>query len=535
MSNGIDVSVVLGIAGKTVEVFKNFDPSAFLSFPLTPVPIKKAGLQALLTDPFSPLGEQALAEFSHLVNELPSGSLWQPKGIKLWDIYGDVVAGIELADIPRTAAEEVDYQRAFDLLYDTGPNDVVMDSGVVTSYEQYRDAYITLVQEYNNRKGQALLSNDPEVKAKWDVDEPSLREKIEKALLNWNAGGKRAEVENARRLLADMSSRSPLMAWAGYRKLFDPDIPEIFFRTSIDNVMYVPTAYMPSDIMDSLWPSITVKRSELSSLASAAPEELRSRLSVGTTNSSITSVSFEYSSVNIRRPWFAPEALLSRAWRFYQPNRILCDGGTPPKGECTAYVSGLVLARNMVITGAPIETLTTPSNLMFLPASSTVKPLGLVNPQRGEAIRARAADRRAVVEHAGGSRTILTLSRPRLAERAHTPTMLRGRVDAGTIHSGIRGPIMRDPIMRDPIMRDPIIRDPIVRDPIIPRIPGKRLPMEPRPLPLPRPTDPLPSPPGGMSTSERIVKTEPDDIFVMAFICSRLPKVPNPDPGLNWD
>lgn len=366
---GIDAKVVLGLAGKMGQVF--VDEGAYQAFPLAPIGLMADSLRALVADQFG-AGANAHAQFSLLVNGLPSGPLWRPEGSRLWDVYGEILSGAELLEGARTPQQQTAYDKAFGLLYDKG--EPPQPSAKVVAYERYRDAYLAAAMEYNNRKGEASTSSsDPAVKEAWEAEEEALRTEVQDASAAWGGPGNRAEVEDARRVLRDLGSESPQVAWAGYRKLFDPDLPEIFFRTSAEGLSYLPTGYMPTDVADVAWPRITVSADELGVLADSAPEELRSRLG-SSGDAGIVSVSFEYSYVTVARPWFTPQVFASTGWRFRDHERVLSDGGSPPKGECTAYVTGLVLARNISVQHRTDAGGTPPTvDLGFLPNLAVMK------------------------------------------------------------------------------------------------------------------------------------------------------------------
>ncbi|MFN2496688.1 MAG: hypothetical protein ABR608_12390 [Pseudonocardiaceae bacterium] len=387
MTTGID-AVVLGLAGKAIQVFAL--EGCHLSFPLAPIGIRASRLRALVDDPMSPDGQSCHAEFSQLVNEVPTRALWQPDGDRLWDIYGDVLAGAVLAQGSLTAAEESDYQRAYAALYTPNRGGVLGESLAVRAYEQCRDAYLAAAQEYNNRKGDADTTNDPHVTEQWTTDEAALRERIAEAERDWTTTGHRCAVEDARRLLRELGSRSPTTIWAGYRKLFDPELPEIFFHTAPDGSGYLPTGYLPSDVVDTAWPVITVTHPQLAGLTAAAPPQLRDRLSDVDGPAPIESVSFEYSAVKVTRSWLVPEAFGSRAWRFRDPTRVLSDGAPSPTGECTAYVDGLVLARTITVR----HRADAPPDLGFLPSGRPSHTVLKARPYPKEAMLARVAARR---------------------------------------------------------------------------------------------------------------------------------------------
>jgi hypothetical protein len=504
MCADIDATVVLGLAAKMNQVFA--EPGSYLSFPLAPVPLSVEGLRALSEDPMSAPGQQALCEFSLLVNEVPAGPLWQPDGDRLWEVYGDVLAAVELAQVKRTDAEESAYQKAYDLLYDVKASGKVATSALVLTYEQYRDAYLSAAQEYNNRKGEADLSADPKVRKQWTADQAALHEKVAQAEQDWSVAGKRAEVEEARRLLREIGSRSPLTAWAGYRKLFDPDLPELFFRTSADSSMYVPTSYLPTNVVDGTWPTIAVGRDELASLAAGAPQDLRSRLASGAGDAALSSVSFEYSSVAILRPWFAPEVFASRAWRFHDAARVLSDGKTPPTGECGAFVSGLALARKITIQRVP-QLRKIPS-LAFLPMAAAAAEAPIVRPYTVAMAGARAEMRRKVMVKAVPERTspvdmrAIDMRVAPIARPGFTGVALRREAMAGRIMQPIQPALAPTPVT-------------------IRSVPRLRLPIQAKPAPPPAP--------GAETTA-----TDTSNVYVLAFICRMLPKSPNPDPALQW-
>ncbi|MDQ1711050.1 MAG: hypothetical protein QOE45_500 [Frankiaceae bacterium] len=504
MSTGIDATVVLGLAGKAATVFA--EEGTYLSFPLGPVGIEASRLKALVADPFSPEGAQALTEFSLLVNEIPAGPLWQPDGDRLWDVYGDVLAHSDLADAPpRTEAEEQKYRTAYDLLYQVAGDGTVTASAVVVTYEQRRDAYLAAIQEYNNRKSEAAVSTDAEVAKAWAADEPKLKGAVDEAEQDWAVAGRRDEVGDARRVLRDLASRSPAAAWADYRKQYDPDLPEIYFRTSPDGSSFVPTGYLPSDVVDAAWPTITATREELAALSASAPAELRARLE-SSDDAEVESVSFQYSTVTVSRPWFTPGALASRAWRFRDKDRVLSDGATPPAGECAAYVTGLVLARNITVR-RPAAAGTTPS-LGFLPIAKLSAATSLRARPYTLALRATA-----VAEPAAAPPAEPTVSRVAMrgsfARMAARPLIARESVagESPIVTTGIRA-----------------TGRPFAKDLLLSRITSTRLGIM---LP-PRHTLPPPPPESTETTSD------PDEIYVLAFVCRTLPKAPDPDDSLSW-
>jgi hypothetical protein len=496
VSTSIDATVVLGLAGKAATVFA--EEGTYLSFPLGPVGIEAKELAALVTDPLGE-GLRAHSEFSLLVNEIPSGPLWQPDGDRLWDVYGDVVAHVELADAPpRTEAEEKQYQDATALLYVTADDGTVSQSPAVVAYEQCRDAYLTAVHELNNRASEAAVSTDAAVATQWAADQPKLQEQVDAAAQDWTVVGRRAEIEDARRVLRDLATRSPASSWTQYALRFNPDTPEVFFRTSVDGSRFVPTSYLPTDVVDAEWPTITATRDELAALAANAPEELWSRLG-SSDDAAVESVSFEYSTVTINRPWLARDAFESRAWRFPDHDRVLSDGGTPPSGECASFVTGLVLIRNITVRRP--ATAKPDTGLGFLP---------LTRLDAKTALRARP------YRLAGIAR-----AEPAAEPEPEGQPVARMRLARGAL---LRASVDRAPVARIATAEPAVPSRTISRDLLFTRIVNRRIRLDVPPLrSLPEPTP---------ESTE--IKTDPNEVYVLAFVCRLLPKSPDPDPALTW-
>ncbi|WP_350280040.1 LysM peptidoglycan-binding domain-containing protein [Kribbella sp. HUAS MG21] len=463
---GIDATVVLGMAAKVEQVFA--EDGAYHGFPMAPIGITADSLRALATDPLG-ADAAAAAQFSLLVNEIPDGPLWQPDGDRLWKVYADVL-GAKVDDVPRTAEQEAAYRSASALLYvDNGGR--LEPSPTMVAYQQYRDAFLAAGQEYNNRRGEAELSADPAVKAKWAADEPVLAAAVTDASTAWSVQGKRAEVEKAQRTIADLGSSSPILMWEKYRQLYDPTGSGDPTLTTPDGLSYLPTSILPSNVTDVDWARITVTAAELAQLVAQAPAELRSRLAGGG-DSGTEVLTFEYSFVSVSRPWFAPEVFASHAWRFADGSRVLSDGGNPPKGECTAYVSGLVLARNVTVRRRTVGGTPPDASLGFLPVQDDSAG------QLAESVVTLRAE--ATVQPRA-----LTIDRVRALEVSRP---------------GLR-----------------LVPVPAVRR-SLPTREGPPIIWKPGP-------EPVPNPPV-------VTTTDPGDVFVLAFQCRRLPKAPDPAPAV---
>ncbi|WP_298440903.1 LysM peptidoglycan-binding domain-containing protein [Gordonia sp. (in: high G+C Gram-positive bacteria)] len=479
---GIDAQVVLGLAGKLGQVFA--DDGTYQAYPLSPIGLRAEHLRSLVTDPLG-AGIGPHAEFSTLVNSIPAGPVWNStEQGSLWDVYGDVLTRAELIEDGWDPSEKAKYDAAFGLLYENSEDGIPRPTATALEYERYRDRYLAATTEYNNRRGEAELSDDADVKDRWARDEPTLRAEIEAAGAAWSGAGRRAAVDQARQTIRDIGSTLPAAVWAGARTLFDPAIPEIFFRTTTEGLRYLPTGYIPSDAVDTAWARMTVTADELCRLAASAPEALRSRLG-GSTTTPVKLVTFEYSYLTVNRPWFTPQLFASTSWRFPAGVERLSDGGSPPTGRCTAYVTGLVLARNITVQQGPApsgESAEEPE-MGFLPSARWTRLL-----------------------------------------RADRPTLV-SRIPIAAVTSLVNAEPAAPPADTAPVTTDARIleRFPNARLTHVSRaqlemsVPAMR-PDTGMQRPEPQPVDP------GITTTG----TGPDELFIIAFQCRVVPKAPNP-------
>lgn len=486
LATALDAAVLLGLVGKAREVFAR--DGHLLSFPLSLWSFDPVELEAAVNDPLSPAGTRGAARFADLVNCIPGGVLWQPEGnTRLWDVHADVL-GAALAKGTRTPTQEAEYAVAQSVL-NARVGDRLVDSVAVVAFEEYRDAYISAVQEFNHRHSQAQSTDDPALTAAWERDRDELQEAVDEAMTDWEALGHRAAVRQARKTVRDLAARSPVMVWQGFRKLFDPDLPEIFFTTGPGGVRYVPTGYIPADVVDSAWATMTLTRAELEALAPQAPGELTSRLGASGLDETLATVTFEYSWVTPHRPWFTPDPYHLGCWRFVDGHRLLSDGGDPPDGECPGYVTGLVLIRNVALENR------VPAAEPKAPDTPPRRP-SRREPRTPRRTRSRRPRRRRTVRYGSSGSS----GRPRVRDHR---TKKANPVSVKSVITRVTGGIRK------------------VRDHRRPSAPAERVTSRRRP--------PRTAPRRSSSTH-----IGGDEIYVLAFESAIFPRCPNPDLNLVW-
>jgi hypothetical protein len=343
----MDAKIALAMMAKAKLVFEQ--PDTFLSFPLTPKAYTKQQLNFMTGAESGNEGLLNLSEFSRLVNRIPGSSVWEDIEERyLWDLYDEVLKTAKLAISTRSPAEESDYAKALQFLYLQNPDGTRSDQPVVIAYNQFKDAWYLAQQSYNNQKIDAELSTDVAVQRRWkEVQEPLLRSQIQTIEQRWVAEGYKIQVEDARRIQTILGSKSPSQTWAQWQSLFNRDIDT---KTDTNQMRFAITGFVPSNAIESAWQQFTLSEGEVNALINQAPIEIRNRLQPNAVDLDIESMSFEFTSVAITRSWFSSEAFKARFWQFYDSTKQLSDGQIPARGACPGYVAALVFARNPVVT-----------------------------------------------------------------------------------------------------------------------------------------------------------------------------------------
>jgi hypothetical protein len=343
----MDSIAQLALISKAKKVFGT--ESTFLSFPVTPLAYQKDDLEFFSQKSASDLlkSKANLNAFSTLVNLIPRSEAWlQTDPQFLWDDYDYVLKQGVTAVSSRTPDEEIAFQEARNYLKEAGEGGIMQDSAAARVYKQYRDAYFITEQEYMEARVSGQATEDETEKQQWrDFGEPAYLEKLEELKNEWILEGFKNEVEIARETFLRLGAKSPVLTWADWRAQFNPDISS---ETGIDQSQVFLSCFMPSNALeDECWRSFSLNEAEVKSLIGEASADLRERYSVDGKETSIKSMSLEFSSAVIKRPWFDPQLFKSRFWKLRDKNKMLSNGTKPLSGDCPAYVTAVVFARNI--------------------------------------------------------------------------------------------------------------------------------------------------------------------------------------------
>jgi hypothetical protein len=498
----MDAAAQLALLTKAKLVFES--DGTFLSFPV---------LEPLTYDPkrldFVSGGADAaqrlrdLSEFSRVTNRIPRDVIAPQDDEYLWDLYDEVLQTAEVASGSMTAAEQTRLDAALALLYTRMPDGSRQDSTALSRYKGYRDAHIKAQEEYKNRQLTAEGSNDPGLTAQWAIDEPKFRQAIAEILREWETSGAKAAIESALQLEESFAARAPVLQWSEWKSSFDSAID---LQTDFNQMRFAPTAFSPYDVFDAgAWLRFTLTNEEILHLVKQAPPALASILGAGD-SSAIESISFEYRSVSLTRSWLRPALFRARFWRLSADSDALNDGAIPPHGRCPSYSVALVFARNVIVRWRkrPADTppILSPKQLMAVPAP----------------VLARLA---------GPSRVALPRAAPKtsLASATVAPPSAAAVIPAPVVAAPA---FAMAPRPTDAKLENSRAVSKKIIQPVFPafktQATGAVASLPPfefeKAVPMPRP-----------------VQTEApptDEVMILAFVCKRLPRCPNPDPKLTW-
>ena len=482
----MDITTQLVLMSKAKKVFGN--DQTFLSFPLTPQPYTKQQLNFL-----EDKNLENLQRFSMLVNHIPTGETWQPTdSTYLWDIYRRILVDANYAESTRTPAEELAYQKAYQLLFRLRDDGTPIDSPTLTAYKRFKDAWIVAQESYNSAKTSAFYLTDPVAIQQWTtIDEPRLRNQMTTCQDQWVIEGFKNEVEAAFATRQTLGARSPYQTLSEWKKLWIQEIDNL--TSAIDQSSAPASSFSPSNALaDSAWQSHQMGEAEINALFQESPAELRSRLGAASPN--LSELSFEVSSATIVRPWFASDALKARFWKFNDASQ-LSDGGMPARGDCPAYVTAIVFARKLTTTQKPApdpqpDPKPDPKPVVIRPRPI---PVDEIQP-------------RVKLGKIGGDRLRMSPLKP---------------MAIPALEVADKRLLLKDALIKDTLVREDMLQ--LRRERVFSNLTEATFDRVVQPGQTQEQKDP----------SKKQSVTD-DSIYILAMVCKRVPKCPDPDLTLHW-
>jgi hypothetical protein len=500
----LDARIALALMAKAELVFGQ--PGVVLSFPVASSSYTASQLNFFPDAPTAESARQALAglfDFSAFANAIPDGRIWQTLGDRpaLPQVYRRVLEGAEVAALPENQQDLEQLQAARALLLQSAPDGTLVDTPTYAAYKECRDAWLLASQQYNAAKASGELG-DPAARQAWEAAEPDLRAVRDRAATAWDLEGHRAEVDDALAKISMLNQKTPSTTWGEWDMRSRSGIGTV---TGLAGAPFWPTYISPANACDSGWQLMRLNSSEVQALQASAPEQLKARLGSGGAALNVDELDFEYTSAKLHRPWFDAGVFPARFWRPRAATPIaLSSGAEPYAGECPLYASGVVFFRRIRAT-VQGETGDVAARLGALGDKLDMGFLTL-NRQRLQVVSAQTeALSPASVRMVAGS-----LGGGALAARL--------RSSAGSVRADIQ-------VTNGPpgpgSARQRFATNAILNKRLVLRKTPQSPPIIPPRVPPPQP-------------GKTVLETSPDDIFVLALICSVVPASPNPDPGLKW-
>lgn len=562
MSNNVSSNVVAALMTKLELLFgKASDPlgqsgkDTFLSFQLPAIPYSVKELSFRMPASESGLTPQEeknfAADFARLVNLVPAVSnIWASDGRMLWNEYATILTQAIVASDHPTSNEAAELQQARDLL----------DSPKYTAYQQYLKTYMSAVENYNGLKLKAENSTDPKVQEDWKLQEPGYKAVIKSAYLEWIAKGFKLEIEEAFADIDRIGGRNPQLLWANWKSDFEQSV-----RTDLEGQNFYETHFFPENFFkpeaQGQWTKLTLDASEIAALSAKAPEGIRSLVNrsgsgveTQAVDLEIARLSVELVRVSIARSWLNPSVFRSNVWKWSGSREPLSDGQIPPQGSLPAYTTSMILARNFQVDLQP----NSEKNTKIIKKLQEGELL-LVGPLPLRAVP-KTVDARSItkldastislkrVESAVVDQVIASKPQTKLSS-ASLDILKNQRIRAATHRAASFGAFSSIKASANPSLTQSInpallnqvgtlkpfgeveLRPTKIHPELLKRLrlPDGRGPVESPPIipdrPKPPVEEPAPTPPQTSAI---------DGIQIIAFVCGRLPKSPNPDPNLQW-
>ena len=507
----LDARIALALMAKAELVFGQ--QGVVLSFPVASSSYTAGQLNFFPESPTAESARQALTglfDFSAFANAIPDGRVWQSLGDRpaLPQVYRRVLEGAEVASLPENPQDLEQLQAARALLLTAAPDGSLVDTPTYAAYKECRDAYLLASQQYNAAKASGELG-DAAARQAWEAAEPDLRAVRDRAVEAWQLEGHRAEIDDALAKISMLNQKTPSTTWGEWDLRSRSGVGTV---TDLAGAPFWPTYISPANACASGWQLMRLERGEIQALQASAPEQLKARLGGGGATLDVDELDFEYTSAKLHRPWFDPAVFPARFWRPRPAAPLaLSSGAEPYAGECPLYASGVVFFRRIRAT-VQGETGAVEAKLGALGDKLDMGFLTL-NRQRLQVVSTQAA-----------AATLAPSAS--LASARMVAGSLRGGSIAATLRQPLAGSIRADTVVTNGPPSPGSAQQRFAMSAILNKRLVLRKPVQSPPIIPPR----VPPPDPGKS----VLETSPDDIFVLALICSVVPPSPNPDPGLTW-
>ena len=323
------------------------------------------------------------ADFAELMNKVPeTEGVWQTSSASIPDVYGSVLRFSEVASGELTPEQEKAIERFRGLLTVTKEEEDIItgekvtkveDSPMIKAYKQKQAAYVATAIALNNKLVAAQNADNEADVHDWARNGHLYQMQVQAAMDDWVANGYKNEVDKINAFLDQVTQRDLTLWKRSLQQRYDNIITDPTSTRQFRWTSLIPAAFAEDtqgwtkfEFSESMVDTYAHKEGNswgaeggasfglFGAKASASGSSTSTEHSLDTSN---FSMSFWFTQAVLSRPWFDPQFLESKAWRFAgaAPQAPLSDGQIPPHGQMVAYPTRAVFVRDLTVDFAELH------------------------------------------------------------------------------------------------------------------------------------------------------------------------------------
>jgi len=346
--------ISLALIGKLIRLYEMEDRSkeVFISLETTPMPytdkdfifVDEAGSDAQKLRE----AKQKQYQFFEQSDMIPKVSrIWQEKFgefSKLSNVYEHVLKRMIPLEETLTSEQLQEHEEA----------KLVLNSEKKQIYDDYKNRFQEQQDELLEVKLEIISSDDPNKIGLLNQKKEILEERLNEFEYDWIAQGHKNEIKNALATFTRLDAIKNSSVQREWNEAKD-DFLKFTEDTIFSGITYKPTYYRPVNFNDknggqSGWKRVTITKDEIDELATLAEQSFFTGdqdVSDDNMDYDIKKISVEIIDLNIDRPWFKPDLLMQRNWRFPDGETMLSTDNKGQEELLPAYIMSLLMARNV--------------------------------------------------------------------------------------------------------------------------------------------------------------------------------------------
>jgi hypothetical protein len=320
-------------------------------------------------------------EFSRVVNAIPSSNvidrkaIYESNGKTLWDVYNNILQFSEVSSSDLTAEQKMKIEKfrnlfvtkktVKDIITDE-ESEVIEDSPMIKAYNEKKVAYEDAILEYNTKRLSALNAEDKLAVQDFTLNGGIYRSRVKQAYQAWGTNGYREDVEKINAYIKQISEKDltflkeDLTERMRIGKMLDINTQGEFYPSTFHPGNFVNnnkgwTKFTFSETSRNKYDKDTTATTSASLAANFglysadANGSNTDTTDLSTFNLEGFSIEFSITQVSISRPWFSPEFLMNKAWRWKDGNGMdeLSNGENPALGQLIAYPTTAIFIKDI--------------------------------------------------------------------------------------------------------------------------------------------------------------------------------------------